>query len=204
MTNRPAIIAVDDDLASIESTVSGDPQTAVAEARSSLEEFANSEATSRARSSHLDDADAALLRAQEQTSDRPARRLEAIRNRIRIYRESVSQTGEDLAVIEATIRTEEDEGEGDSEGERGDSVVTGLHGEMAELVVTVVNGGTDRRVVVAVTFYDETGTELDDAATAEHAFGADEQATLSLEVVVPEGAAYYTVTALDAQTQTVG
>lgn len=198
MTSRPAIIAVDDDLASIESAVSGDPQTAVAEARASLEEFANSEATSRARSSHLDDADAALLRAQEQTSDRSARRLEAIRNRIRIYRESVSQTGEDLAVIEATIRTEEDE------GERGDAVVTEYHDETVELVATVVNGGADRRVVVAVTFYDETGTELDDAATDEHAFGADEQATLSLEVVVPEGAAYYTVTALDAQTRTVG
>ncbi|MCU4742116.1 hypothetical protein OB955_00665 [Halobacteria archaeon AArc-m2/3/4] len=198
MTSRPAIIAVDDDLASIESTVSGDPQTAVAEARTSLEEFANSEATSRARSSHLDDADAALLRAQEQTSDRPARRLEAIRNRIQIYRESVSQTGEDLAVIESTIRVDE------SDDGRRDTALTEYHDETVELVATVVNGGIDRRVVLAVTFYDETGTELDDAATDEHAFGADEQATISLEVRVPDGAAYYTVTALDGQTQTVG
>ena len=142
-----------------------------------------------------------------------ARRLEGIRNRLRIYRESVSQTGEDLAVIDATVRVTED-GDEDGDGNRHEETgttgedearteIAQLHGESVEFVVTVVNGGTDRRVVIVVELYDEVGEEVRDVATDELVFEADEQASISLELEVPEETAYFSATALDAQTQTV-
>lgn len=211
MSTRPSIIAVDDDLQSIESAVAGDPADAIRDARTSLERFEVREAASQA--SLLDDVDASLLRAQEQVTGDAARRLEGIRNRLRIYRDSVSQTGEDLAVIDATVRVTED---GDEVGDRNRHEETGttveeearaeiaqLHGESVEFVVTVVNGGTDRRVVIVVELYDEAGEEVRDVATDELVFEADEQVSVTLELEVPEDTAYVSATALDAETQTV-
>lgn len=190
----PAVLRVDGELASIQSAVGGDPAVAIEEARENLRTFDARDAASQGQASLLDDTESFLLRAQEQVDGERARRLEAIRNRLRIYRETVSATDEDIAVIDSTVRTETED----------EATLESVRGETVELVATVVNGGTDRRVTVAVAFYDESGTELEEVATDDLRFGADEQRAVDLEVVVPEDGAYYTATALDAETQTVG
>ncbi|WP_255166925.1 hypothetical protein [Natrononativus amylolyticus] len=188
----PAVLRVDDDLEAIQADVGGDPAVAIEQAREDLARFEVREAATQA--SLLDDVESLLLRAQEQVEGDHARRLEAIRNRIRIYREAVSDTDEDLAVIDATVRTETED----------ESAIRAVRGEPVELVATVVNGGRARRVVVVAAFYDESGAELEQIATDELGFDADEQAAVELGVVVPGETAYYTATALDAETQTVG
>lgn len=192
MNDRPAIIAVGDQLESIQGTVAGDAATAVADARAELREFDAREATHNA--SMLDDAENLLLRAQEQVSGEPARRIEAVRNRLRIYRETVARSDDGLAVIDSHLRTE-------SEGEASVDI---LRGETAQLVATVVNGGEDRRVLVDVGFYADDGTELEEVASEPVSIGANEEVAIDLEVVVPEGADYYGTAALDADAGTVG
>lgn len=192
MSSRPAILAVDDDLERVESAASGDPATAVAGARDRLAEFEARSAG--AQVSLLDDAEELLLRAEEQLEGDPARTVAAVRNRLRIYRQAVSRTGEDLAVIDSTLRTETEE----------EATVTTLRGETAELVATVVNGGRDREVVLVVGFYDDDGEGVEEVASDPISFAANEQAPVDLEVVVPEAARYYAVSALDAETETVG
>lgn len=198
MSTRPPIIAVDDELESIELRVDGDPADAILDARTSLHEFDVRDASSQAQSSHLDDAEAALLRAQEQVSGDEARRLEAIRNRIGIYRDNVVQTDEDLAVIDSTVRTEE------TDAEAADESLADLRDDRVELVATVVNSGTARRVIVAVGLYDDTGDELVEFTSEDVTLDADEQTPVTFEFVVPEDAVYYATRALDANTQTVG
>lgn len=192
MSERPTILAVDDELASIQTDVDGDAETAIADARERLAEFDARNATS--QEALLEDGESLLLRAEERVDGELARRLEAIRNRIRIYRERMSETVEDLAVIDTTLRVEGAE-------ERDASA---LAGRTVDLIATVVNGGTDRRVLLAVGFYDENDEEIDEIATDEVRFEADEQSPMEVEIAVPEGAAYYAVSALDAETQTVG
>lgn len=190
--SRPTILAVDDELARLQSAAEGDPANAIADARSRLEAFEARSAASQA--SLLDEADELLVRAEERLEGDRARDVAAVRNRIRIYRDTVSRTDEDLAVIDTTIRTES----GDEE------TIAALHGRTVEIVATVVNAGTARDVVLGVGFYDDGGEQLEEVATDPIPFDEDEQAAVDLEVDVPDGTRYYAASALDADTQTVG
>lgn len=189
--SRPTILAVDDDLERLETRVDGDPADTIADARSRLETFEARSAASQA--SLLDEATELLLRAEERLEGESARDVAAVRNRVRIYRDTVSRTDEDLAVIDTTIRTEEEE-----------TSIDELHSETVEIVATVVNAGTDRDVVLVVGFYDAEGEQLEEVATDPIPFDRDEQAPVDLEVVVPDETRYYAASALDADTQTVG
>lgn len=198
MSDGPPIVAVEDDLRAIERAVEGDPETAVAQAREKLAAFDAREAGGQV--SLLDDVETFLLRAQEQVTGEPERCIAAVRNRLGIYRDALSRTDEDLAVIDSHLRST-DEAVGDSTSDEWD--LSALHGRDAELVATVLNAGADRRVVLVVGFYDESGDELREVTTEAVPLEADEQRVIDVDVTVPEGTAYYAATALDADRETV-
>lgn len=149
MAGLPKILDIRDDLRRAEETVDGDVRDETRTVLDSLSEYASDDPTD---SAALDEADETLLRLEERTdSDVAAERFQAARNRIRIFRESLSEGRDDLLVLHAR-RTD-------------DGVES-----------TVVNNATDPATAeVTVTFYDGEGGTLATATSEETEFDANEE-----------------------------
>lgn len=139
----------------------------------------------------VDDIDNQLLRVEQRLEERgdeeAARDIGAARNRIHIYRESVQNSADDLAVVDSGVRQHE---ETDAEGllPVGETTIT----------VTVANTGEDAEIVPLVSFYDESGDEVESRRGPTFDLGAGEQGQIELDVDVPSDASHYAVSVTNA------
>lgn len=158
MAGLPKVLDIRDDLRRAEEATDADVREEAEGVLGLLEEYTGD---GPAGSGNLDEADERLLRMEEQTdSDVAAERFQAARNRIRLFRESISGDDDGLLVLH-TERT-------------GDEVKS-----------TVVNNADAAAIgTVSVAFYDGDGTELG-TATVEATFDAGEERTLTVSTDVP-------------------
>lgn len=169
MAGLPKILDVRDDLRRAEEATDGDIREETEDVLASLAAYAGDAS---AGSGNLDEADEELLRLEERTdSDVAAERLQAARNRIRIFRESLSGGGDDLLVIHAD-RTGADDG-------------TAVESTVVNNVDAPVTG------TVTVAFYDGDGTELGTATSEETEFDANEEKPVTVRTEVPAGTERY-------------
>lgn len=183
MERLPAILDVRDDLRRIAATTeNADATAAVEEVLDRLDEFADRDLAD--REGLLDDVENRLLALAERLDGEAARRAEAARNRVHLYREAVTKTADALAVTAtAPERVEADDGTLPA----GDAVLS----------VTVVNDVDETRAgVLLVTFYEDDGTELAEHVGPAVEFDPADQRTAEVPVTVPPEAAYYTVAAV--------
>lgn len=131
----------------------------------------------------LDDVDNQLLRVQEKVDDDASRRIEAIRDRIHVYREELSQPGANLVVTNAGLRT----ADGD------DATVAELRGQEGVVWADLVNNGPERRATVEASFVDEWGDVVAAATGPTVALDAGEDGTFEFSAGVPEDAFSYVV-----------
>lgn len=184
MTSPPRVLDVRDDLRRAQSASDHDVDEDVSEVVSALDRYADPDR--RHRQSLLDTAENTLLRLQEQeTSEEAARRFQAARNRIEIFRNAIPDTDTDLVVVGSEMRGPS--AESDREDER-------VREDPAEVHVSVANLGEAVESLVEVSFYDEDGTVLDGTATTV-ALDADGEETVTLDVDVPADAAYHVAVA---------
>jgi hypothetical protein len=181
MERLPAILDVRDDLRAANDAAERDVDDDVADALGRLDEYADRDRGD--REGLLDDLDNELLRLEEQVSDEEAtRRFQAARNRIRVFRGSLSGGGDGLAVVDTKL------GKPDADGDRD---VSDLRTEDVEVAATVVNEGEARDVTVTVTFYDAESEEIRSDATETFALDGNAQETVTVSTTVPEDANYY-------------
>lgn len=187
LDDLPAVLDVRDDLraaldesdAAIDDEVSG--------IYDRLEDFTERDRAS--QESLLDDVDADLLELQERCSGDAARRIEAARNRIQTYRDSLDRASENLAVLDTTFRRVDTETE---------ATLSDLEDERGVVSATVINESEPREIMLAATFYDADDETLDEVVGDGIRLDADEQRQVDVETRVPGDAEYYTVTVLDA------
>ena len=163
MAGVPKILDIRDDLRRAQDAAEGDISDDVQHVYGLLDTYA---AEDRSNEGTLDEIDEELLRLQEQESDDAAEYFQSARNRIKIYRNSLSGEGEDFTVI--NTRREAD-----------------------GLQVTVVNN-TDEPVRgrVVITFLDDEGAELDTATSAVSEFDAHDQQTVTVDAAPDSGDRY--------------
>lgn len=124
------------------------------------------------RQSLLDQIDEELLRLEEQAeSDHTRLHVQAARNRIRLYRDAMSESATDFGILATELTADED--------------------ERATLQVTVVNSGEPRTVDVVVTFYDEDFEELETTRSDPIECGSNAEETVEMDVVLPDDYAHY-------------
>ena len=183
MERLPAVLDIRDDLRAAREASDRDVEDDVEAVVGRLEEYTERDIGD--REGLLDDIDNHLLRLQEQASDDgAAQRFQAARNRIRVFRDSLSGTTAGLAVIDAYLT-----GSGDNDAEQH---LDELRGDDATVHATVVNEGESSDVVVEAGFYDEANDQVESAASNRFAMNAGEQQTVELAASVPESADYYT------------
>ena len=183
MERLPAILDLRDDLRAASDAADRDVDDDVNDALDRLDAYADREQGD--REGLLDDVDNELLRLEEQVSDEEAtRRFQAARNRIHVFRESMSGGGDGLAVVDTKLRRPD----ADDEGNRD---VDDLRTEDVEVAATVVNEGEARDVTVTVTFYDAESDEIRSEATETFALDRNAQKTVIVPTTVPEDADYY-------------
>jgi|GEM_PF-5527916 len=187
LDDLPAVLDIRDDLRAAldESEVEIDDDVSGIYDR--LEDF-----TERDRASQeglLDEIDNELLELQERCSGDAARRIEAARNRIHAYRDSLDGASENLAVLETTFRAVESETE---------VALSDLADEQGAVSATVINESEPREIMLAATFYDADDETVEEAVGDDIRLDADEQRQIDVETRVPDDAEYYTVTVLDA------
>lgn len=185
MTSIPPIIDIRDDLERAREETDEDVAEEFETVRDRLEAFADRRRAD--REGVLDEIDNELLRMEELLDGEASRAIRAARNRIHVFRDSLEATGEDFVVVDYGVHQHE---EPESDGVLPVGVVT--------MTVTVANSGDDAEVAPVVTFYDETGDELDSVRgpAFDLAEGAEERR--EFEVDVPEDAAYNAVSAVEA------
>lgn len=121
----------------------------------------------------LDRLDEELLRLEEQVeSDHTRLHVQAARNRVRIYRDAMSDLTTDLGVITTKLNTADTE-------------------DQATLRVTVVNEGEPTIVDVTTTFYDEEIGEIKSIRSEPIECDANTETTISLDIVLPDDYAYH-------------
>ena len=186
MERLPAILDVRDDLHAARDAADRDVDDDVDDALARLDAYADRDAGD--REGLLDDVDNELLRLETQLSNEKAtRRLRAARNRIHVFRESLSGSGGDgLVVVETKLTASDDERERE---------LADLHSERAAVSATVVNDGPARNAVVEVRFYDDRSEQVGSSGTETFAFDGGAQKTVSVPASVPEDAAYYVTVA---------
>jgi hypothetical protein len=147
-----------------------------------LREFAERDEAD--RQGLLDDVDNQLLRVQEKLRDDDAsRRIEAIRERIHVYREELGRPGANLVVTNAGLRT--------SGGDP--TTVAELRGREGVVWADLVNNGPERRATVEASFVDEWGDVVAAATGPTVDLDAGEDGTFEFSAGVPEDAFSYVV-----------
>ena len=185
MERLPAVLDIRDDLRAARESADRDVEGDVEAVIGRLEEYTERDIGD--REGLLDDIDNHLLRLQEQASDEEsARRFQAARNRIHVFRDSLGGGTASLAVIDAYLTT------GDSDAEQH---LDELRGDDVTVHATVVNDGESGDVVVEAGFYDDANEQVESAASNRFAMASGEQQTVELEASVPENADYYTTVA---------
>lgn len=187
MTDRdlPPLLAIGDELDRIEREADADVADDVNAVRDLLDEYENREG--RAQTSLLDDIDNVLLRIREPLSGDADRQAEAVQNRVRQFRDSLTDRSESLSLTEPRLRRD---GADVDVSERG--------GQQVDVVATLVNAGETTDGVVRVGFYDRDGTVRRHVDVFESAVEAGEKREVSATVTVPEGVTSYDIAAVDA------
>lgn len=144
-----------------------------------------------ARASLVDDIDGSVLAMREYLDDGSDadRWAEGIQNRFRIYRESLREASESLHLSGAALHRDGDDVDGAAAAHQGEEVT---------LAGTLVNQGDARDGVLRLVFYDDDHTATWKVESREFDVDAGERRAFEEQVYVPEDAAYYDVTALDA------
>lgn len=187
MASLPAVLDIRDDLARAREEVDEEHRSELDEVGDRLEALAD-----RDRADHegvLDEIDNQLLRIETQVDREAQRRIHASRNRIHLYRQSLSKS-DGLTVLESRFR----------EAEKTGGVPDGVTGGETELRVTVVNEETDRDVRLEAAFYGPDDDELETVGADVGRLVEGDQETFTLEVNVPPEVEYYVVTATEAGT----
>ena len=121
----------------------------------------------------LDHIDEELLRLEEQAESDPTQlHLQAARNRIRIYRDTMSKSVTDVGITTTDL-------------------TTGNPEEQTTLHVTLVNEGEPTTVTVIVPFYDVDFTEIKTARSEPVKCEADTEVTVDLELEPPDDYTHY-------------
>jgi hypothetical protein len=120
----------------------------------------------------LDEIEQVLLRLQEQCSDDAEEYFQSARNRVGIFRDSVSGDGDGVTVV-STRRT--------SGGRRSEYEVTAVNN---------TDGQVDGRAMV--TFYDDDGEELDTATSEQTTYEAGEEKPVRVSADPPDGSSRFT------------
>ncbi|GAA0670258.1 hypothetical protein ACFQDG_02475 [Natronoarchaeum mannanilyticum] len=187
LDDLPAVLDIRDDLRAALDESEAEIDDEVSGIYDRLEDFTERDRAS--QESLLDDVDDELLELQERCSGDAARRIEAARNRIRAYRDSLDGASENLAVLETTFRAVESETE---------ATLSDLADERGVVSATVINESDPREIMLAATFYDADDETVDEVVGDDIRLDADEQRQVDVEARVPDSADYYTVTVLDA------
>ncbi|MFC4449624.1 hypothetical protein [Halorussus aquaticus] len=188
----PAILDIRDDLyRALEATGEVD---AVAEEIETvldrLDAFEDRDAAD--RQGIVDEVDNQLLRVEERLNqrddDEAVRALQAARNRLHIYRDSVEETDENLAVVETDVRQHDID---DTHEELPVGQVT--------MTATVANTGDDAEVVAFVGFYGDDGDEIETLRGPEFAVPGGGQERVEMEVDVPGDARHYAMSVAEVE-----
>lgn len=170
MTRVPEILDIQDDLQPARETAEHDIDEDVENVLDLLQTYEDREYGD--RQGLLDRIDEELLRLEEQVeSDHTRLHLQAARNRIRIYRDTMSKSATDIGITTSELTT-------DTEDQ------TTLH-------VTILNEGEPTTVTVTVTFYDEDFTEIETARSEPVECDADTEETIDLKSEPPNDYAHY-------------
>ena len=185
MERLPAVLDIRDDLRAAREASERDVGDDVEAVVGRLEEYTERDVGD--REGLLDDVDNHLLRLQEQASDeRAAERFQAARNRIHVFRDSLSGGTAGVAVIDAYLTRV------DSEAEQH---LDELRGGEATVRATVVDDGAGGDVEVEAGFYDDANEQVESVTSERFAMDAGGQRTVELDASVPENADYYTTVA---------
>jgi hypothetical protein len=157
----------------------------VAAVEADLDRFADRE---RGGDSIVDDMDDDVLALREELSGDADWYAEAIQNRIRQYRSAREEASDTLDVADPRLVAD---GEAVDVADRRDSLV-GLQGRL-------VNQGDASDAVVVLAFYGDDGVAVRKVESRQYDLDAGERRPLDLTVHVPPDAAYYAVSALDAE-----
>ncbi|NHN49772.1 hypothetical protein G9464_19570 [Halostella sp. JP-L12] len=187
MSSLPPLLDVRDDLRTARRESDADVNDDVDAVIERLEEVP--ERDPGGQDAMIDEIDNELLRLEEQLDGDPARRIGAARNRLRIYRHAMGESSEHLAVIDTEFQS------GDA---RPGAVPADVRNEEATVEATVLNEAAPREVVPVVRFLDD-GDELKSVTGSPVELGENDQRTVSVTAMVPEGADGYTVTVVDAE-----
>jgi len=163
------------------------------EIRDRLAEFAERDGDGRTgRESLLSDIDRLTVDIESRASGKAARRAEGIRNQIDAYRDSGGEgEGETAAELSFSGASFVDDGGKDVDLAASDGAPASLRG-------TLVNGGGERRAVVACTFYDDAGDALQTIESRPYDLAVGEQRSVAIDCHAPADAAQYAAEALDA------
>lgn len=186
MASLPPILDIRDDLRRAREEADADVSDDFETVRDRLDAFRDRDLAD--RQGVVDEIDNQLLRVEELLDDEEATRaVRSARNRIHVYRESLDDTDESLAVVTSGVRQHEEPA--------ADGVLP--VGEVT-LTVTVANTGDDAAVAPVVGFYDEDGEELDSVRGPAFDLEAGTEGQIELDVDVPSDATNYAVSAVRA------
>lgn len=193
LDDLPAVLDIRDDLRRALDETDAAIDDEVSSVYDRLEDFTERDRAS--QESLLDEIDNDLLELEERLSGEAARRVEAARNRIHTYRESLSRASENLVVLETTFRHVDTGAE---------TSLSDVADDRATVAATVVNESDPREIMLAVTFYGDDDRQLRETVGDRVRLDADEQRQVDLETRVPAEAEYHAVTVLDAGEQPPG
>ena len=188
MASVPPIIDIRDDLNRARTETDAEfVEEEFETVRDRLDAFAERDVAD--REGIVDEIDNQLLRVEErldQDDPEAARAIQSARNRIHIYRRSVENSDENLAVVESDVRQHE--------GAAGEQPLPA--GEVT-MTVTVANAGDDAEVVPVVRFYDEDGDELESVRGPAFESAGGTQAQREFAVDVPTDASNYATSVVE-------
>ncbi|NEU56555.1 hypothetical protein [Halorussus sp. MSC15.2] len=188
----PAILDIRDDLyRALEAT--GEDDAVAEEIETVLDRLdAFEERDVADRQGIVDEVDNQLLRVEERLNqrddDEAVRALQAARNRLHIYRDSVEETDENLAVVETDVRQHDID---DTHEELPVGQVT--------MAATVANTGDPAEVVAFVSFYGDDGDEIETLRGPEFVVPEGDQERVEMEVDVPGDARYYAMSVAEVE-----
>ncbi|WP_135822863.1 DUF7553 family protein [Halostella litorea] len=186
MADLPPLLDIRDDLRRARRAAGRDVNDDVAAVIERLEAVPERE-----RGTHdslLNEIDNELLRLEERLDGDAARSVAAARNRIGIYRDSLSGSSGHLTVLHTAVRGH-DAGPG--------TVPPALRDEEVTVEATALNEADPRAAVPVLRFHDGDD-ELKSVTGAPVEFGRNDQRTVTVTAAVPSGAGRYAVAVVDA------
>ena len=184
MTDLPEMIDVRDNLEYVRQMTDEDDVVATVESvEERLETFADRDVAD--RQGVLDAVVNDLVQLQERTDGETAQRVQASRNRIRLYRDARADAENTLIPVEL---------EADSpDGAATFADASPPDGEAA-IRVTVVNEGERRPFDVRLAFTDDEGDVVDAVEADGGTVAQNEETTVTVETAVPDAATAYEAT----------